>query len=217
MNKKETTLSKLSDVEFSALLTGINSVIFTLDKVSRNYVIATLGEERANKIMYRSKVGNNEGQYGYYFNAYGLFSLIRACRNYKIESLIEIGSGLGIIGQILKQLNIEYKGIEIEEDLVKCTCDRNPILGDIFNQTALFYKGATAIYMWECFYSDELNKKFYYHIKENLPLGYMIFYISAGSLLGKLLKNDKEFKVLPSQDSILVFKRIRKKRIHGKN
>jgi hypothetical protein len=216
MNKPDTMLSKMSDERFGGFTHGLVTIIRLVEIAGRKRVELSIGKEKSGKIMYRTKIDSyNKGQFGYYFNPNNVFELLKMCREYKIQSVIEIGSGLGVIGEILKKCNIAYKGIEIEKDLVDNSFDERVILGNIFDQKQSFYAGYESAYFWECFNDEKLNKLFFQHLKKTIPVGFLLFYVTAGTSLFHLLKADKEFKEIERKDysPITIFKRIRKKRI----
>ena len=201
---KEPKIHNYTDAEFITYLDAVETLSEGMYNYSLKYMKLKLVKEGKDPFSVLSSVkhtGSHKGQFGYYFRYTNLRNVLILCRKHEIESIIEVGCGLGIVGQVLCDIGLKYKGIEIEEDLVKSGCLYTPriVCGDIFDQKYRFYRGYKAVYFWECFSDAILNLKFYEHLKKYVPKETFIFHVPSGEGLTTFFRNGNIFKYLGTE------------------
>ncbi len=152
--------------------------------------------------------GENKGQYGYYVShcAGQLFVILHRM---KIKSIIDLGCGAHILGNVLNHFGSRYtrnsnlgielnmEGYEIEEKLVKeansMYFNQNVRRKDILKLESRDLNPYQAVYFWEPLADPKLAKQFVENLEKVMPPNKYIFYVCAGAI-GTFLKESKRFK-----------------------
>lgn len=156
--------------------------------------------------------GDNKGQWGY-IQSRGIGELIFLLNKLKIDSIIDLGSGAGILLSIIKAFNptIKTRGFEIEEELVNHSriSYGSPIYQkDILKITASDIRDHKALYFYEPLCDRDLCQKFVENLEQIVTDQYLI-YKPAGAI-AEFLHKSKVFEHVGRQYCFDVFKRRKK-------
>ncbi len=158
-----------------------------------------------------------QGEWGYYISdSFAVTDLVRLLRKYKVDSVIDLGCGVGHVVSILHHFGFHSTGIEIEPLLVDLgnRLANHIIKGDILQPFNI--KKGEAVYFYEPFTTQFTNnnellhkkaKLFVENLENTLPKDTMVFYNPAGCI-GMLLTQSTKFKHLPNRTLIKVFKKL---------
>lgn len=164
-------------------------VINMINNAMYNVYRATLNWEQFGDIVSTTKSkGVNKGQYGYY-GWVSPGSVYLSMLKYRCKSLLDLGSGAGILMAAIKSVApYEWKlaGYEIEQKLInqaKKICPWGKHLNkDILTLTTKDIEKYDMIYFWEPFVDSQLSKRFVENLSAIIPPGKYIHYVSAGNI-----------------------------------
>jgi len=189
-------LLKLSEEEKLILKITFNNI---MKKLSDNYKKMY----NRNKIDYDiKKDGKNKGQWGYYITN-NLYELMYELQKNNINSLFDLGAGVGHLVLLLNSFGINAKGIEIEEELVNRSklLINNITQNDIFNLTQNDMNKDESLYFWDPFYDKVLIEKFVKHLENIMIKDQLIVFQNVK--ISKYLLNSKSFKLISTDDNEL--------------
>lgn len=154
------------------------------------YTNLELLQDRTAKIFIKNKkiwkdLKENK-QFGYFASNY-ILNLYKFIQSSNYNSFIELGAGTGFIGEILKKgKHIEYKGFEIEQELIdlskklKFSIQDSLNLKDILTIESEDLKinniPAEIIYLYEPFLQNNEQKRFIQRLSEKMFVGQQLIY-----------------------------------------
>ena len=195
MNKKIEKIKEILQKPFTKyeklIVDNVNDEITCISQLYKK-----LRNVYKNDIDYQPKtIGKNKGQYGYYISEY-CGSLVILMKRLKLKSLLDLGSGPGLILNPIKR-NVPHSrcvGYEIEEELVNIgnSISYLPILRkDILKITKEDIKDFQVIYFWEPLKDEVLAKKFVENLSKIVIPNQIICYKPAGFIYNFLRQNSK--------------------------
>mgnify|MGYP001768811208 CR=1 FL=1 len=167
---------------------------------------------KTKKLLYRPK-GINESEYGYClgnkFNV--IYYLIH---KFNIESICDLGSGLGIGLYALKYYTgVKVKGYDNEELFVNYanSININTELKDITKLIRKDIKSYQVLYFYEPIRNKEISKIFIDNLVKRMIKNQYIFYECAGSMIEHLSKhvNCNTLQLVGKIHGLYVFKKLK--------
>lgn len=129
-------------------------------------------------------------------------------RKYELETLIDLGSGPGIIQAVLEAADIKVKGLEILDDLI---CEGDNLFGvrsyekDLLELEITDIKGYQALYMWDPFNWPVPTKEFITRLVKYITPNQYIFCYGGANMCSYSLSNEPKLKCLENYRDIRVF------------
>lgn len=180
--------------------------------------IPHLNNERYKGIMYQNK-GENGEEYGFYLLD-RISSLVEVLDALKIKSMLDLGSGPGLLLAFLEDMfdYMKFYGYEIEEPFVE---DARKVFNlDVTKKNILTLKKkdvsfSESIYFYEPFtpYGNTTKpQEFVLNLSKILTPGQYIIYANAGAI-GNYLLPEHGFEMLTRHNGILVYEFVGKAKI----
>lgn len=150
--------------------------------------------------------GENEIEYGYYFNPGHVVPLLELLNKLKITQLIDFGSGVGILLKILAHIknNLYVIGLENEKEFVKralvqthnrdiITLSKESLDTFIDEHERWNEKSKTVIYFWEPIFNEDKAKEFVDNLVKITRPNQIIIYNQSGGI-GYHMRKSNAFK-----------------------
>jgi 2-polyprenyl-3-methyl-5-hydroxy-6-metoxy-1,4-benzoquinol methylase len=212
MDKPTSYFSKRTNNRIKMLPADLFSIISAgIYTVNRNIHYRMKGNEN----YYQIKQGNNQGQFGYYFNS-GIAGLIVFMLANEFSSVVDLGCGPGDTLQILEKYGMRVKGFEIEPDFIRMSEQVYPSMTcieqkDICKLDKVDIRDYQVIYFWEPI-SDYLQcKKFVSNLVEIMNSNQIIFMKPNGYILDILSAHSRVEEITNGRGSYFGHKIFKKR------
>lgn len=196
-------LLTLSETERAIYKQAVNSTIVFLTNLYQS-LTRKPGHESDNVNYCRKE----NGEWGYYIS-HNPFAIIYYMQQNNLKSIVDLGSGAGILLQILRGYGFSIKGFEIEDSLIKVA---TKLLGknithkkDILTLTEEDVKDSEVLYFWEPVAEDELAKKFVENLVNILSPTQTVLYYSSGAI-ARYLESSPKMKRVENVENLQVWK-----------
>ena len=142
------------------------------------------------KLMYRTKPKREE--FGYYYNQQALSALSYAITHHKVNSIIDLGCGIPLIGVALTTLYSKLRFVGIENEKLLSSIIPNgmsyvhTIHDDLRNLSEKMIKNYDLIYTYEPFADPRLQREYTRKLIDFMRPNQLLLYMTAGASIGTL-------------------------------
>lgn len=148
-----------------------------LDKISKTGIFKKeeLYPSSYDDCNYQGEYGKYWGFHASYFGVFHILQSIKYVLPTSNPKLIDVGCGIGNVLYMCDLMGYSCTGIEYNENLKKSKIFDNIIYGDVFNNMEIF-KDIDLVYLYQPFYTDELETKFLDKLYKNTKEDVIVIY-----------------------------------------